>query len=115
MLLKNKGVRSWLVVTIIVALLLSVITTLALSVKDFYELLNMVMPGGGERAVYADGIESIYIGDYQTKAEVYEAAREMNRKICEEGMVLLKNENNALPLREGMKISIFGKNSVNIA
>ena len=29
-------------------------------------------------------------------------------------MILLKNENNALPLRKGAKVSVFGKNSVNL-
>ncbi|MBR1814490.1 MAG: glycoside hydrolase family 3 C-terminal domain-containing protein [Lachnospiraceae bacterium] len=123
-ILSAKGGKLWMAVSILLVLLLTTVTVLGTQVKDFYELLNMVMPGGGERAVYAEGIESIYFSDYDTKAEVYEAARDMNQEICEEGMVLLKNENGALPLKTPVsdssisakaKISVFGKNSVNIA
>ena len=120
----NKASRVWVIVTAIVLVVCTLVTTLALSIKDFYELLNTVMPGGGPRAVYAEGVESFYLGDYTTKADVYESARDMNQRICEEGMVLLKNKNNALPLytpvsdksvSNKVKISVFGKNSVNIA
>lgn len=79
--------------------------------------------------MYAEGIEPIYVSDYDNKADVYAAARDMNREICEEGMVLLKNSEisagkKALPLATPVsdtsvtarpKISVFGKNSVNIA
>ena len=121
---KNKSSRVWVIVTAVVLVVCTLVTTLALTVKDFYELLNTVMPGGGPRAVYAEGIASFYLSDYTSKADVYEAARDMNQMICEEGMVLLKNENAALPLytpesdssvSQKVRVSVFGKNSVNIA
>ncbi len=121
---KKKPVRTWAIVTAVVLVVCILVTSLALGVKDFTELLNTVMPGGGPRAVYAEGVESIYLTKYTSKADVYEAAREMNQLICEEGMVLLKNENGALPLytpvsddsvSRRVRISVFGKNSVNIA
>ncbi len=121
---KCKFSRVWMLVTIPVIVLFLVVTILATGVKDFYELFNTVMPGGGLRAIYAEGIEPTYPSKYTTKAEVYAAARDVNEKICEEGMVLLKNKNNTLPLKTSVsddsvtgdvKISIFGKNSVNIA
>lgn len=49
--------------------------------------------------------------DYGTREEVIDASNEHNRKIVDEGITLLKNEDNALPLKSGSKISIFGKNS----
>lgn len=39
-------------------------------------------------------------------------ANATNETICEEGFVLLKNSQGALPLATGAKISVFGKNSV---
>ena len=33
----------------------------------------------------------------------------LSRKAAREGMVLLKNENNALPLRDGCRVALFGK------
>lgn len=121
---KSIGARVWAIVTAATLTLLCVVSVLSTSVYDFYELLNTVMPGGGPRAIFADGTEAIYRTDYTSKKEVYDAAREMNREICAEGMVLLKNKNNALPVKtpksdksvkENPKISIFGKNSVNLA
>ena len=123
---KSKGVKVWLFVSIPLILLFAIIFIISSVVPVIYNVFNMVMPGGGPRAVYAEGIESIYLTEYENKADVYEAARDMNRRIVEEGMVLLKNDNNALPLytqktagdnaaSEAPKISVFGKNSVNIA
>ena len=112
---QNKGSRVWAIVSVALIVFFVTVTILASCVKDFFGLLNMVMPGGGLRAKYADGVEAIYLSDYDSKKEVYAAARDMNQTICEEGTVLLKNEGTALPLAEGAKISVFGKNSVNIA
>lgn len=33
----------------------------------------------------------------------------LSRRAATEGMVLLKNENNALPLKKGTKVAVFGK------
>ena len=49
-----------------------------------------------------------------TKEKAFDNGNSVVRQICEEGMVLLKNEGNALPLANGAKVSIFGKNSVNL-
>ena len=120
---KCTMLRVWTIVSPIVIALFLVINILSYTM--FYELFNLVMPGGGQRAVYKPGTEPIYKTDYTSKASVYEAAREMNKEICEEGMVLLKNKEKALPIAtpeseqnkaaSKPKISVFGKNSVNIA
>ena len=39
----------------------------------------------------------------------------LNRRLAEEGFGLLKNQENALPLNKDAKISVFGKNSVNLS
>ena len=36
----------------------------------------------------------------------------LSRRAAREGMVLLKNENNALPLRDGCRVALFGKATV---
>ena len=51
--------------------------------------------------------------DYENKAQVLDAANSLNEEICEEGFTLLKNDG-VLPLQKGKKISVFGKNSVNL-
>lgn len=53
---------------------------------------------------------------HASKKEFYDAEMALNKEMCEEGFVLLKNEDNFLPMgkkEDGskQKISIFGKNS----
>lgn len=81
------------------------------------DLISSVL--GRDPAVFKDGIDPIFELEYSSKSEVYKAANSFNEEVCEEGFVLLKNEEKggetALPLEGGEKISIFGKNSVNLA
>ena len=50
----------------------------------------------------------------QNKKEATANGDKVTERICEEGMILLKNENNALPLKKNAKVSVFGKNSVKL-
>ena len=70
---------------------------------------------GRKRAIVnktADTIE--FPQSFFTKEEAMENGENVTKEICEEGMILLKNENNALPLKKKAKVSVFGKNSVNL-
>lgn len=50
--------------------------------------------------------------DYDSVSEVMEAGKETCSKVLEEGSVLLKNDNGALPLKEGhRRVSLFGTTS----
>lgn len=71
---------------------------------------------GGEKFVVSKGDPSDYAyyeTEYSSKSEVLAAADEYNVRICEEGIVLLKNDG-ALPLKCGARISVFGKNSADV-
>lgn len=119
---RNKGSRVWFIVsTALLAFFLVasiLITTVFLSVFD--SLL------GSKRAVFSNAYSPIYESDYDSKKATLEAANDYNEKICEEGFVLLKNANGALPIytpetkgdnksATKPRVSVFGKNSVNIA
>ena len=117
----NKMLRVWFIVTACVLVFLLVVNIVANTA--LYEVLASVV--GGKRAIYADGVEAIYESDYSSKQETLKKAKELNESICEEGFVLLKNDG-ALPIHtpesagDGKtaakpKISVFGKNSVNLA
>ena len=118
----KKSSRVWFIVTAAVLALFLVVNIVCLTVLS--TVLDSVL--GGKRALTASGVEAVYESDYSSKQEAFEKANEFNEKICEEGFVLLKNENSALPIytteTEGSlkaqkkpKVSVFGKNSVNIA
>lgn len=71
---------------------------------------------GSQRPIYSDEVTSVYPTQKATnKAEAFANAQEVNLKLAEEGFVLLKNENAALPMNRGARISVFSKNSVNLS
>lgn len=71
---------------------------------------------GSQRPIYSDEVTSVYPTQKATnQAEAFANAQEVNLKLAEEGFVLLKNENAALPMNKGARISVFSKNSVNLS
>ena len=71
---------------------------------------------GSQRPIYSDEVTSVYPAQKAaSKAEAFANAQEINLKLAEEGFVLLKNENAALPMNRGARISVFSKNSVNLS
>lgn len=59
------------------------------------------------------GANRYYYSDYSSKEEALEAGLEVNKQIAEEGMVLVKNQNDALPLVTGKgtaggRVTLFG-------
>lgn len=107
---KTRQSKVWVIVTSVVTVLLLVVNILALSM--FYDLFSNLW--GKERRITADGIEQIYYTDFESKKEARENGEVINELINEEGIVLLKNEGQSLPLPAGSKLSVFGKNSVDV-
>ena len=60
------------------------------------------------------GTDGKYYTDYATFADEQQAARELAVEAASEGFTLLKNENNALPLKKGAYVSLFGMHSVSL-
>ena len=110
-ILQYKGSRIWLIVTSIV-LVVAIVANYLVTAGPFYSIACLVL--GSKRAQYADGMEAVYPLTTGSKEEARQAGAQLTQTIAEEGIVLLRNENGALPLAEGAKISVFGKNSVNI-
>ncbi len=112
-LLKSKGALVWSIVTVVVIAIVIVLNVLLLGV--FAELFS-TLGIGKPVPKYAEGIVSMYPAQMsQSKEEALELANAKNVELAEEGFVLLKNEGNALPLPENARVSVFGKNSVNLA
>lgn len=112
---KKRSFKAWFcsfvpvfVLTLTVALVLTCSTFL-------YQTINAVL--GGERRVLKSGDASkyqYYTTEYKGKDDVLAAANALNERIVEEGAVLLKNDDKALPVAPGTKATVFGKNSVNV-
>ena len=78
--------------------------TIALLLKGntFWELQN-----ADENAIYFEK-------DYQSQEERLEAGKELCYEVESEGAALLLNQNNALPLANGIKVSTLSVNSVDL-
>lgn len=107
----DRKSRRWLIVTAIV-LVFMIVANILVTVGPYYSIVSLVL--GSKRAQYADGMEPYYELTTGSKEEAREQGAELTQRVAEEGVVLLKNENNALPLAQGAKISVFGKNSVDL-
>ena len=49
------------------------------------------------------------LGDNNSRITGCKRHIELSREAAQEGIVLLKNENNTLPLKKGSKVAVFGK------
>ncbi len=108
---KKTGLIVWGSVSAGLVTLLTVATVLVNT--TFSNILTTVL--GGEKPVMKEGRETLYKSDYSSKEESKKAGDKLNQQIASEGSILLLNENNTLPLTEkNPKVSVFGKNSVNL-
>ena len=110
----SKGSKALAVVMTIV-LMLAVAVNIVLT-GPLYTVMNMYF-GKGE-AIITPGDNSnlnssYYTPRYTTAEELLAASQELARQVEAEGIVLLRNENNALPLAEDQRsVSLFGRTSV---
>ena len=111
MIFKNFTFRIWFIVSCAIIVLMLVVNILALGV--FPDLLSLFL--GRKRPIYAEGIVSMYVGESTSKEDARAIANAKTVETCEEGYVLLKNDDEALPIDKGSTIHVFGKNSVNLS
>ena len=110
-LVKTKKVLAWGIASLVFVAF--IVTANILATDTFADLINGVL--GGEKAIVDKSVQyRLFTPDFESKEKALENGNDVTQKICEEGMVLLKNENNALPLAQGAKVTVFGKNSVNL-
>lgn len=114
---KEKQIRPYRVVSVWTACT-ALLTALMIAVniivpQNLSGLMDVVF--GGPRPIYDDSFPTMYTSDITDKDQALAHAQAVNLKLAEEGFVLLKNTDSALPLNDGAKISVFGKNSVNLS
>ena len=116
---KNKksngkvGLITWGSVTAFLLIFLMVLTILEQGMLN--PIFTTIL--GGKKPILADessGYAKIYKSDYKSKEDSVAAGERLNLEIEKEGATLLVNEDNALPIAKGSKVSVFGKNSVNL-
>ena len=93
----------------------AVVAIIAIAAFSFYhETINLVF--GVEIYEVVDGDDSVvyYESDYESNEERIEYEDELVAEVESEGAVLLMNEDDALPLTEGAKVTLFSGSSVNL-
>lgn len=98
----------------LVVILLTGATAVAIPLANNYAaMISMAL---GQSTVKTEGGSNpqYYESAYSTEDAMAFQAEEMCQELEREGMVLLKNENNALPLKQEAKVSLLGQNSVDL-
>ncbi len=139
-LLKYWHMRIWLivfafllVVVIVASCVINYVPLISVTLDQVFGGQSLKLSGPTEKYQYyttTDSEESEALtyydltnGGISKKSEALAAADELNQEICEEGFVLLKNENSALPIATPVsdttvtskpKVTVFGKSSVNL-
>ncbi len=113
--MNKKVTRIWSAVIAVVAVLAVVATSVLLG--PLKTVMNMYFGKGDVVVTKKSGTENLeadyYKSDLTDAESLLAASQELAEKIEGEGIVLLKNENNALPLSSDEKsISLFGRTSV---
>lgn len=115
-LLRDKATKVWFIVSsVVIPLLLAVIIATSILSETICIVLNSPqrMRISNEQSNYST------LEGYDTRQTAAEYGDQVTLDVAKEGFILLKNNvqngKNTLPLDQGAKVSVFGKNSVNIA
>ena len=110
---KKRGLRR--ITTPLIVVLLVVTLAVNAAAMYFSRLLDVYVGLGEATITTKEGAENwdteYYTLDSPTPEDADKVAKDVTRRIAEEGIVLMKNEGNALPLAEGA-ITLLGRRSV---
>lgn len=111
---KTHSTRIWLIISSILVFFM-ILVTIASQIPFLYRTMDTLF-GGVRRVITSPTGESYmyYESDYFSKDLTLIEANKLNETIVGEGIILLKNESDALPISDSKKVSVFGKNSVNL-
>lgn len=118
--MKRVGISNKLFRRILVpamALVLAVDIGATCAVNYFAPSIDMVFGGAQSKMVNPEGSEGWLLDYYDranegTPAEAKAVSLKVAKQIGDEGIILLKNKNNALPLNADANVTVFGHSSV---
>ena len=84
------------------------------AMNKYVSLIEQTQMGGDTPILNPNQKGTAFEPDFKTKKEAFNNGNKVAKEICEEGMILLKNENKTLPLAKGAKVTVFGRNSVEL-
>ena len=110
----RKARRPWKFLTILSAPLAVILLAALIVVSMFDNTIALFVGGTFWKLENEDPNAIYYEGDFETEEERVAKGAELVKQVEAEGAALLTNENSALPLANGAKVSLFSTSSVNI-
>ena len=113
---KGNGVRKWGILTAISAILLVAVIVGSSIAFRYTTTINVALDTSTFKIIKGDSDEDTeyFKSDFGSEEERVAYEEELCATIEAEGAALLKNENQALPLSSGAKVSLFGFGSANL-
>ena len=113
----SKAGKVWFIILACLFALLFAVTLVITQNDLIYYTISSKFGGGSKYP--KSGNPDLYVyysageGEPTDKAGALRAANAFNETVCEEGTVLLKNDG-SLPLAKGSRVTVFGRNSVDL-
>ena len=111
---RRKATRPWKALTWISAPITVILLVLAVFCTIFDNSISIFVGGTFNNIKNKDENAVYYKMDFDSQEEMVHYGEELCKQVEAEGAALLMNENNALPLAEGAKVSCFSNSSVNL-
>ena len=111
---KKKAVRPWSVFTCISGPLMAIFIAASIVVSMFDNTLALFLNDTFWTLENEDPSAQYYTSDFASEEERVARGYELVKQVEGEGAALLMNENGALPLAKGAKVSLFSTSSVDI-
>lgn len=109
--MKKKGIKLFVFLIVLIIVVSVTLNVVAVSVFDG---LATAYFGTVKTAKDTESGTTYYESKFKNAQELFDYETELSTKIAEEGVVLLKNEDGALPLEKGETVSLFGTTSVDM-
>lgn len=108
---KGKGKGLWIALSILFTVLFIFMMIAGPIAHNYEAIINMVLHTESSKTIGGEDAEIYFTADYATSQEQATAAQELCKQVEANGAVLLLNENNALPLDKGAKVTLLGTTS----
>ena len=109
---RAKYIQPWKALTIISLVVALLATPLSIVFSMFDNILVLFLGGTFWEVVDEDPNAQYFTSAFATDEERIEAGAKLGYQMEAEGAALLKNDNDALPLEKGSKVSLFSISSV---
>ena len=94
---------------------LALVLAIAIPITGYYStMINAALGADTQKIIPGDDAQIFYWTEYETEEELVASDMAICRQLEAEGAALLINKNNALPLAENTKFSVFSQSCVAI-